>query len=103
MSQAILEKNIIKTLGLNTLSDEEQILFFQKVGATILELSLVKLAKQISGEQRTSLEYYLATNPEPDVLMDHLLGNYSVFENILEEEIIAFKEDALAVLGEKVG
>jgi len=101
MSQTILEKDITKTLGLDTLPDAEKLLFLRKVGGSILELSLVKLSKQISDEQRTSLEYYLSTDPDPDALMDHLLGHYTVFGDILEEEIIAFKEDALAVLGEK--
>lgn len=101
MTQTILEKDITKTLGLDTLSDEEKIIFLTQIGGAVMESSLLRLISSLTEEQATSLEYYLDTKPEAAVLMKHLLEHYKDFESLLKEEIIAFKEDALAVLGDK--
>ena len=101
MSQTILEKDITKTLGLDSLSDEQQAAFLSNVGSIVLESSLLHLVESFDEQQQESLQYYLDTNPTPDALMEHLLKHYKKFEKILEEEIISFKEDALTVLGEK--
>lgn len=101
MSQTILEKDITKTLGLDSLPDEEQAAFLSNVGSIVLESSLLRLVEGFDEQQQESLQYYMDTSPTSDSLMEHLLKHYKDFGKILEEEIIAFKEDALAVLGEK--
>jgi len=101
MPQTILKKDIIKTLGLDGLSDQEQASFLSNVGDIVLESSLLRLVESFDKQQEEALKYYMDTNPSSDVLMEHLLEHYKSFEIILEEEIIAFKEEALAILGEK--
>lgn len=101
MSPHILQENIAKVLGIDTLPLEEQAAFLSEVGDTIFETSLVRLVAELSPEQLQALEQYLETEPEPEVLMQHLLEHYKSFQVILEAAAVEFKEDALAVLEKK--
>lgn len=100
MPNQLLQQDITGTLGLNGLTDDEKIVFLSEIGDVVLESTLIRLAEDLSPDQELALEQFLDTEPEPDTLMNHLLQHHQNFEQILEEEIIAFKEEALAVLGE---
>jgi len=97
-SPSILNENIAQILGITSLSVEEQAAFLSEVGDVIFETALVRLVTSLLEEEQIALEQYLETEPEPEVLLSHLLEHYKVFETILEEVVTEFKEDALAVL-----
>jgi len=101
MSQSILEQNIAQVLGIDTLSPEEQASFLAEVGDTIFQSSLVRLVSSLSEDQQFAFEQYIDTEPEPEVLLQHMLEHYTEFKTILEEVVTEFKEDARAVLQEK--
>jgi hypothetical protein len=101
MSQAILEKNIINVLGLETLPDEEKLVYLSQIADAVMESTLLRLVAGLTEAQQESLDYYLSTNPEPEVMMEHLATHYKTFEEILQEEIVAFKDEAVMLLGEK--
>lgn len=96
---SLLQENIIAALGLQDLSLEEQSAFLSEVGDVVFQTSLVRLISELSPEQQQALEAYVDTEPEPDVLLAHLLEHYDAFPKILEDAVLEFKEDALAVLG----
>ncbi len=98
MTQNILQQNISKLLGIETLSPEEQSAFLTEVGDVIFQTSLVRLVSGLSDEQQQALEDYVDTEPEPEVLLQHLLEHYKDFKTILEGVVTEFKEDAVAVL-----
>ncbi len=100
MAQGILQQNLTKMLGIDELSVEEQSAFLSEVGDVIFERSIVRLVASLTEEQQHALEDYLDTDPEPEVLLSHLIEHYKEFETILEEVVIEFKEDALKVLQE---
>lgn len=101
MSLNILQQNITKVLGIDSLSEQEQAAFLSEVGDVIFQTSLVRLVSSLTDDQQHALEEYLDTEPEPEVLLEHLLSHYQAFQAILEEAVIEFKEDALKVLAEK--
>jgi len=101
MTPHILQNDLTKLLGIDTLSLEEQSAFLSEVGDVIFETSLVRLVSSLSEEGQRALEDYLDTNPEPEVLLAHLIEHYKEFSQILEEVVLEFKEDALAVLEKK--
>lgn len=103
MPNQLLQQDITDSLGLLALSDEEKVVFLSEIGDVVLESALIRLAEELSPDQELALEQFLDTNPEPDTLMNHLLTHHQNFESILTEEIIAFKEEAIAVLGEGSG
>ena len=101
MHTSLLQENIITALGLDELSLEEQSAFLSEVGDVVFQTALVRLVSELSEEQQHALETYLDTEPEPDVLLAHLLEHYEMFKKILESAVLEFKEDALAVLQKK--
>lgn len=101
MTPPILNKNIAQLLGIDELSPDEQAAFLSEVGDVIFETSLLRLVAGLTEEQQEALEQYLETEPEPDVLLSHLLEHHKNFASILEEAVIEFKEDAQRVLEEK--
>ncbi len=101
MSFSLLKQNLAQVLGITELPLEEQAAFLSEVGDVIFETSLVRLVSSLGEEQQQSLEQYLETEPEPEVLLTHLLEHHKNFEQILEEVVLEFKEDALKVLEDK--
>jgi len=101
MSNTILQQNIAHIFGIETLSIEEQAAFLAEVGDVIFQTALVRLVSDLTDEQQRALEDYLDTEPEPEILLAHLLEHYSDFSTILETAVIEFKEDAVAVLEKK--
>ena len=101
MHTSLLQENIITALGLDELSVEEQSAFLSEVGDVIFQTSLVRLVSELTEEQQQALEAYIDTEPEPDILLAHLLEHYESFKKILQEAVLEFKEDALAVLEKK--
>lgn len=101
MSKQILEENIVELLGVDGLNDEEKVAFVSEIGDLVMESAMLRLISGLSPEQTEALDQFLDMEPEPDVLMNHLLKHHTDFENIIEEEIVAFKQDAIDVLGEK--
>lgn len=100
MTQDLLQQNITKVLGIEELSLEEQSAFLTEVGDVIFQSALLRLVSSLNDDQQHALEEYLDTNPEPDILLAHLIEHYTEFSAILEEVVLEFKEDALKILGE---
>lgn len=98
MSQTLLQTDITDVLGLEALSAEEKVVFLSNIGDVIMESALLRLVADLSTDQQAALEQFLESEPDPETLMKHLLEHHKEFEHILEEEVIAFKEEALAVL-----
>lgn len=99
MNTATVQQDIHKILGLESLSGEEQAVFLADVGELIIESALLRLVADMSPDQEASINHYLETNPEPQVFMEHLLKHHASFATILEEEVTAFKEECIAVMG----
>lgn len=101
MALSILNQNIAEVLGITDLPLEDQAAFLSEVGDAIFETSLLRLISEFTDEQQQAFEQYLETEPEPDVLLAHLLEHHKDFAVILETVVVEFKEDALNALKQK--
>ena len=95
MDNSLLQSDIAIALGINELTPEAQAAFLAEVGDVILETSLVRFSAILSEPQHIALQEYLETEPEPDVLLRHLLEHYEEFADILAAVSEEFKTDAL--------
>jgi hypothetical protein len=95
----LLEQDISETVGLRVLTPPEQDAYIAQIGETILDAALLRLVVGLSEEQGSALAYYLEDEPPTEVLLTHLFDQYPQFETILIEEIIAFKEETVALFG----
>jgi len=101
MSQNILQQNIAPLLGIDQLSPDEQAIFLSDIGDLVLESAFLRLVADLTPDQESALDHYLETEPKSEVLMEYLFTHYTEFEKILDEEIMAFKEESIAVFGDK--
>ncbi len=99
MPTDLLQQNIAPLLGIDILPEEEQAVFLMDIGDLIMESSLLRLVAEFSDDQEEALNHYLETNPDPAVLLDYLLTHYATFKKIIEEEIFAFKAEAVEIFG----
>lgn len=99
MHTSPLQQDMSQLLGLETLSEVEQAAFLAQVGELVIESALLRLVADLNSDQEAAINHYLETNPEPEVFMEYLVKHHATFEKILEEEVIAFREECVAVLG----
>ena len=99
MPNDLLQQNIASILGIDKLPEDEQAVFLMDIGDLIVESALLRLVVDLDENQEAALNQYLETEPQPEVLMEYLLSHHKNFSQILEEEIIAFKEEAIQIFG----
>ncbi len=98
---AILETNIGDIIGLNTLTEDEKVAMLRDLGDLVLESALTRLVADLSNEQVVALDQYSDNVTDTETLLKHLFEHYPNFENLLQEEIIAFKEEANSIFANK--
>jgi hypothetical protein len=99
MPTELIQQDLTKLLGLDAMVPEERAIFLANIGELILESALLRLSTELTHEQAVALDYYLETNPSPEMIIDYLQKHHSKFETYLEMEAQAFREEAIAVLG----
>lgn len=100
MELDILNKDISDLFGLEDAPQEEKEAMLAEIGDVILESSLLRLSTELNEEQSAALEHYLEANDDSETILKYLLTQHTEFQKIFEEEVLAFKEDAIAVLKE---
>ncbi len=98
MSTDITSKDMRQLLGLTELEPLEEAVFIANLGDLILEQALVALIMDFNEGQMEALDYYLSLEPSSEDLLKYLLKSYPQFEAILMDQIIAFKEEAEAIM-----
>ena len=94
----ILEENLNELFGFEAMSEEEKSALLDDVGSTVLESALLRFSVEHSGNPMDKLEELIEKNEDSEDVFEHVLEKVPEFEKILKEEIIAFKEEAKAVL-----
>lgn len=93
----IMEADISEVIGLSTLPEEDKVVMLRDLGDLVIESALIRLTADLSDEQVVALDQYTDTVSDSQILLKHLFEQYPNFENILVEEVKAFKEEAVAV------
>lgn len=97
---SILSKNIIDILGIGALSEEKQEKIFLEVGQIIFQGVLIRVIDSLGDEDKDQLSMMLNKNKSADDVAGFLQQKIPDFENILQEEIIKFKNDSLDLMGD---
>lgn len=83
MQNPLLQTEVITALGIGDLSENDQLVFLSKHGDIIFDTALNRFDALLSSPDQQQLREYLATDPEPDVLVHYLLGKYEQFAVVL--------------------
>lgn len=95
MNKELLQKNIISLLGLEALSQEKKIQLLEKVTDLVFKRTMVKVMEALSEKDQTELEKLIDAG-DSDKTSEFVAEKIPNFEEIMNKEIIAVKEEMVA-------
>lgn len=96
-----LETDIGEVLGLEALSEEERTELFARLANGVMLSTITRLVQQLTDEQASALEYYLESESDQQVVMQHMQATYPSFNEIFLEEVLEMKQSIVTMLGEQ--
>lgn len=99
MSSHILEKDITDLIGISEVPEEDRKTFLEDVGNLILESTVTRLMADMSDDEKKAFEIFVSEVSGQDDMLEKMGERYPKALSILEEEVAAFKKEAIAVLG----
>ena len=97
-NKGILELDISELFGFAEMSDEEKADLLENIGSVITESSTLRYVTEAPPEQVELFEKFLEEHGEEEDVLVKLIETFPDFENILTEEIAAFKSEAQQIL-----
>lgn len=91
------EARLATALQLNKMSGEEQQVVLEEMLGLALEAALGRLLLSLSESEQAVLELYVDTHRDDENMLDHLFKSYPAFSDLLEEELQALEQEAVAV------
>ncbi len=92
----LINTNLIKNLGLDNLSPEDQEKLILRISDTLYEAIIARSLGKLSSKDKTELEYMLAHNPTSESLGAFIYEKVPQIDQIAEEEITSFKKIVLS-------
>ena len=98
----IFEKGMSSLFGFEDMSDDERVAFLDRTGAVIIESSVLRFITSESKEDVESFSAFVDAHSADENIIEQLIDAFPTFGEMLVEEIIAFKQEAEAVLSQGV-
>lgn len=101
---SIIDNDLIKELGLEALSPDEQMKFLADAGELIHQNIVLRVIDRLSEEDKDELEKKIGEDEKnaDQIIADFFEAKISNLREIIQEEIDSFKKESKSVL-EKVG
>jgi len=97
----ILRQNIIKDLGLDTLSEKEQEEALLKIGKIIFQSILIKVIEELDDNEIDNFTELLEKNPNDEkVILDFLQAKVPNFNELVNNEVANFKKESMDFMKE---
>ena len=91
-----LKQNIIKELGLDTLSPEDQEEAILNIGRIIFQGVLIKVMGEMSEKEKDEFEKILTEKPDDeDAILEFLKSKIPNLDEVVNEEVAKFKRESL--------
>jgi len=94
----MLERDLSELFGLGEMRDEEKVSFLDDIGSMIMESATLRFMVEADEQVVSQFEQQLEALAEKEDAFEILLKTFPRYAEILEEEIVAFKTEAAAVL-----
>ena len=92
------DQSLNSHLKLDVLTDDQRVQFYAEMGGVIFEAALTRLIGSLDENSLSALEHYLETEPEPNMLIAHLMHNYPDFNTFLMEEMEGVQEEVREIV-----
>ncbi|HEC30601.1 MAG TPA: hypothetical protein ENI66_01135 [Candidatus Yonathbacteria bacterium] len=100
----ILQKNIIKELGLENLPEDKREEVYLRISKIIYQNIIIRVVEILSEEEQDEfnklLDEVAQEEGESDKVLEFLMAKINNFDDIVAEEIVRFKEESEGVMQE---
>lgn len=93
-----INKNIVVTLGIDKLPEEQQKETLERLGAVIYQEVISRCLDLISDEDKDAFIALIEKNPDPITIITFLSGKVSNLDDIVREEAQKLHDEAKEVL-----
>lgn len=92
----ILQENIIKNLGLDSLPGKEQEEALQSIGRIIFQSVLIRTMEELDGAGKDEFEKILTERPNDEsAILGFLQTKIPNFDEIVNDEVAKFKQESV--------
>lgn len=95
-----INKNIVVTLGINTLPIEKQKEAMERLGAIVYQEVMLRVLDILTEEDKDEFEKMIEKDPNPEILFEYLSNKIVNFDEIVKEEAENLREEAAEIIGE---
>ena len=95
-----INKNIVLTLGINTLPVEKQKEAMERLGAIVYQEVMLRVLDILSEEDKDEFEKLIEKDPNPETMFGFLSEKISNFGEIVKEEAEKLRSEAAEIISE---
>ncbi|MDP3014995.1 MAG: DUF5663 domain-containing protein [bacterium] len=97
--KTILQKNIIKDLGLDKLSEKEQEESLLSIGRIIFQSVLIRVMEELDEAGKDEFEKILEEKPnDEEAILNFLRSKLPNLDEIVDEEVAKFKQESVGFM-----
>ena len=98
--QKYLNANLLTELGMDAMTPEEAVAFFEALGSIVWQRIVLRLAEEFSEEQKDKLDLLLGAEPQnTQAISDFFLNEVKGFEQMVNEEVAGYKKELIDRMG----
>jgi hypothetical protein len=95
-----INDNIIKTLGIDVLPEEQQKETMEKLGAIVYQEVMLRVLDLMSEEDKDEFEKLIAVNQDPEAMFTYLAEKVPNIDDIAKEEAEKLKNESADILSQ---
>lgn len=94
-----INKNIVVTLGINTLPAEKQKEVMESLGAIVYQEVMLRALDILSEEEKDEFEKLIEKDPNPETMFGYLVAKIPNLEEIVKEEAENLRKEGADIIG----
>ncbi|MFA7000355.1 MAG: DUF5663 domain-containing protein [Candidatus Paceibacterota bacterium] len=95
-----INKNIVLTLGINTLPIEKQKETMERLGAIVYQEVMLRVLDILSEEDKDAFEKLIEKDPNPENIFGFLSEKITNLDEIVKEEAEKLREESAEIISE---
>jgi hypothetical protein len=95
-----INKNIVLTLGINTLPVEKQKEAMERLGAIVYQEVMLRALEILTKEEKDEFEKVIEKNADPEVIFEFLYNKIPNLGEIVKEEAESFRAESAEIMND---
>ena len=95
-----INKNIVITLGINSLPVEQQKEAMERLGAIVYQEVMLRVIDILTEENKDEFEKLIEKDPNPETMFEFLSEKVPNLDEIVREEAEKLREESAEIIGE---